>query len=138
MGKKLVIVESPAKAKTIKKILGGEYVVKSSVGHVRDLPLKRLGVDIKHGFAPKYVVVEGREKVVKELTRDAASAEGVYLAPDPDREGEAIAWHLQCLLSAGAAEVPFYRVSYNEVTPRGVSYAFEHPRDFNFSTQLFF
>ncbi len=95
MGKKLVIVESPAKAKTINKILGEDYVVKASLGHVRDLPPKKLGVDPENGFKPEYVNSKGKEKVLKELKAEAKACDQVFLAPDPDREGEAIAWHLK-------------------------------------------
>lgn len=127
MGKKLVIVESPAKAKTIGKILGSAYVVKSSVGHIRDLPERTLGVDIEHHFTPKYVVSSDKTKTVAELKKAAKSAEAIYLAPDPDREGEAIAWHLQETLAGEAKEAPFYRVQYNEITARAVKAAFEKP-----------
>ena len=129
MGKKLVIVESPAKAKTINKILGKDYVVKSSMGHVRDLPVKSLGVDVKEGFKPSYVLVKTRKKVVDELKAAAKDCDSIYLAPDPDREGEAIAWHLKEILSKpkANAEKPFYRVQYNEITPRAVRAAFENP-----------
>ncbi len=101
MPKGLVIVESPAKAKTIGKILGRDYVVKSSVGHIRDLPVKSIGVDVDNGFEPKYVMVHGKKKVVDELRKAAQQCDTVYLAPDPDREGEAIAWHLKVLLEEG-------------------------------------
>lgn len=127
MAKKLVIVESPAKAKTINKILGGDYLVKSSLGHVRDLPQKTLGVDIKHGFLPHYVLAKGKRKVVEELKKTARDCDAVYLAPDPDREGEAIAWHLQALLSATGKDKSFFRVQYNEITPRAVRAAFQNP-----------
>ena len=127
MGTKLVIVESPAKAKTINKILGKEYVVKSSVGHIRDLPVKNLGVDIEHSFAPRYVNVKGKQNVISELRKAAGSADRIYLAPDPDREGEAIAWHLMELLKADAAPEKFARVQYNEVTARAVREAFQNP-----------
>jgi len=127
MGKKLVVVESPAKAKTIGKILGSSYVVKSSVGHIRDLPERTLGVDIEHGFAPKYVFSKGKAKVIAELKKAAKECEAVYLAPDPDREGEAIAWHLRETLADVAKDKPFYRVQYNEITPRAVKAAFEQP-----------
>ena len=127
MGKKLVIVESPAKAKTIGKILGSGYVVKSSVGHIRDLPERTLGVDIEHGFAPKYVLSKGKSKVVAELKKAAKSCDELFLAPDPDREGEAIAWHLQETLADSAAGKPVHRVQYNEITPRAVRAAFDHP-----------
>jgi len=127
MGKKLVVVESPAKAKTIGKILGSGYVVKSSVGHIRDLPERTLGVDIEHDFAPKYVFSKGKAKVVAELKKAAKTCDEVYLAPDPDREGEAIAWHLQETLADAAKGKPFHRVQYNEITPRAVKAAFENP-----------
>jgi DNA topoisomerase-1 len=127
MGKKLVIVESPAKAKTINKILGDEYVVKSSMGHVRDLPVKTIGVDIKHGFKPKYVIVKGRTKTIDELKKTARTCDSVFLAPDPDREGEAIAWHLQAILKSVAKDIPFFRVQYNEITPGAVRKAFDNP-----------
>ena len=127
MGKKLVIVESPAKAKTIGKILGSGYVVKSSVGHIRDLPERTLGVDIEHGFAPKYVFSKGKAKVIAELKKAAKACDEIYLAPDPDREGEAIAWHLHEALADVAKGKPFHRVMYNEITPRAVKAAFEQP-----------
>ena len=91
---KLVIVESPAKAKTIKKYLGGDYEVIASMGHVRDLPKARLCVDVKNDFKPKYAIIKGKEKLVSELKEAAEEADTVYLATDPDREGEAISWHL--------------------------------------------
>ena len=133
MGKKLVIVESPAKAKTINKMLGKDYLVKSSMGHVRDLPVKVLGVDVKGGFKLSYEVVKGRKKVVDELTAAAKECDAIYLAPDPDREGEAIAWHLKEILSKGKANAgkPFYRITYNEITPRAVKAAFENPGEIN-------
>jgi DNA topoisomerase-1 len=127
MGKKLVIVESPAKAKTIGKILGSNYVVKSSVGHIRDLPERTLGVDIEHNFTPKYVVSSDKTKTVAELKKAAKTADAIYLAPDPDREGEAIAWHLHETLVGDAKEIPFYRVQYNEITARAVKAAFDNP-----------
>ncbi|MEI7900037.1 MAG: type I DNA topoisomerase, partial [bacterium] len=131
MGKKLVIVESPAKAKTIGKILGSGYVVKSSVGHIRDLPERTLGVDIEHGFTPKYVFSKGKSKVIAELKKAAKECDEIYLAPDPDREGEAIAWHLQETLADAAKGKPFHRVQYNEITPRAVKAAFEHSGQIN-------
>ena len=129
MAKGLVIVESPAKAKTINKILGHDYLVVSSMGHVRDLPEKKFGVDVKKGFAPSYVNVKRQAKVIQALSKEAKKCEAVYLAPDPDREGEAIAWHLKCLLEKVASKAKFYRVSYNEITPRAVRAAFAHPTD---------
>jgi DNA topoisomerase I len=129
MAKNLVIVESPAKAKTINKILGPDFVVKASMGHVRDLPVKVLGVDVDKGFALQYEVVKGRKKVVDELEAAAKDCDAIYLAPDPDREGEAIAWHLKTLLEAKRVNKgkTFYRVTYNEITPRAVREAFAHP-----------
>ena len=94
MKKHLVIVESPAKARTLSKILGGKYSIKASLGHIRDLPKSRLGVDIEHDFTPKYVVSRDKSKAVRELKQAVKSAGKIYLATDPDREGEAIAWHL--------------------------------------------
>ena len=111
MSKNLVIVESPAKAKTINKILGDSYVVKASMGHVRDLPEKEFGIDVEKGFKPRYVTIKGREKVLKELQEEAKTAEKIYLAPDPDREGEAIAWHLLAALSRMRGVPP---ASYDE------------------------
>ena len=127
MGKKLVIVESPAKAKTINKMLGADYVVKSSMGHVRDLPIKTLGVDIEDKFKPKYVLVASRKKVIAELKHAAETCDTVYLASDPDREGEAIAWHLMEMLKRPDKSNEFFRVQYNEITPRAIRQAFEHP-----------
>src|SRR5512139_798503 len=94
MDKTLVVVESPAKAKTIKKYLGPGYEVKASVGHIKDLPAKELGVRVSEGFVPEYQVIDGKDKIVKELRSAAQEASKVFLATDPDREGEAIAWHL--------------------------------------------
>jgi len=129
MATNLVIVESPAKAKTINKILGKDFVVKSSMGHVRDLPLKNIGVDIKDSFKPKYVLVKTRLKVVEELKKAAEKCDTIYLAPDPDREGEAIAWHLKTILTDKKATKTFFRVQYNEITPAAVRKAFAHPGD---------
>ena len=95
---KLVIVESPSKAKTIGKYLGSEYAVKASMGHLRDLPKSTMGVDLEHDFTPKYLPVSGKEDLIKELKKAAEKADTVYLATDPDREGEAISWHLKELL----------------------------------------
>ncbi|MDA0578370.1 MAG: type I DNA topoisomerase [Verrucomicrobia bacterium] len=131
MGKKLVIVESPAKAKTINKILGSGYVVKSSIGHVRDLPSRELGVDVENHFKPKYVVAEGKKKVIDGLKAEAKACDAIYLAPDPDREGEAIAWHIQQLLKPGNKDKKFYRVQYNEITERAVRQAFDNPGEIN-------
>ncbi|HLB25805.1 MAG TPA: type I DNA topoisomerase [Nitrospirota bacterium] len=125
MAKNLVVVESPAKAKTINKYLGKDYVVKASIGHVRDLPKERLAVDIEHGFAPEYVVIRGKSKVMAELKKAAKGADKVYLAPDPDREGEAIAWHVAEEL--GVPEEKLYRVLFNEITERGIAEAMKTP-----------
>jgi DNA topoisomerase-1 len=127
MGKKLVIVESPAKAKTINKILGKDYVVKASMGHVRDLPEKNLGIDIDKDFKPQYVNIKSREKVLKELQEQAGDSEAVFLAPDPDREGEAIAWHLREALKKKVAADHFFRVTYNEITEPAIRKAFSQP-----------
>ncbi|HMO50050.1 MAG TPA: type I DNA topoisomerase [Kiritimatiellia bacterium] len=131
MAKNLVIVESPAKAKTINKILGRDYVVKASMGHVRDLPEKEIGVDLEKGFKPKYVAIKSREKVVKDLKEAARAAETIVLAPDPDREGEAIAWHLMAALKGAVPPEQFQRVTYNEITAPAIREAFAHPRRIN-------
>ncbi len=127
MEKKLVIVESPAKAKTIGKFLGKDYIIRASMGHVRDLPKKKFGVDIKRGFTAEYVTVTGRKKLVDELRKVAEGVETVYLAPDPDREGEAIAWHLQNLLEDVVDPDRFFRVTYQEITRQAIIDAFNNP-----------
>jgi DNA topoisomerase-1 len=127
MPKSLVVVESPAKAKTIKKILGGDYIVESSVGHIRDLPPKELGVDIENAFAPKYVLIRGKGKVVKSLQSEARKVDNIYLAADPDREGEAICWHLFEELKK--TKKPIYRITYNEVTKNAILEAIQKPGD---------
>lgn len=129
MTKNLVIVESPAKAKTINKLLGKDYLVKASMGHVRDLPERALGVDVERGFAPQYVPIKGRTKILAELQAAAAKAEMVYLAPDPDREGEAIAWHLREALKGPKEK--FRRVTYNEITAAAIHKAFSEPGEIN-------
>lgn len=131
MAKKLVIVESPSKAKTINKMLGKEYIVTSSVGHIRDLPERSLGVDIAHGFAPKYEISKGKKTLIAELKKAAKECDVIYLAPDPDREGEAIAWHIEEVLKDACAGKPFLRVQYNEITPRAVKEAFASPGEIN-------
>jgi DNA topoisomerase-1 len=125
VAKSLVIVESPAKAKTINKFLGRNYTVKASMGHVRDLPAKSLAVDVEKNFAPKYEVVPGRKKILDELKKAAKTSSAIYLAADPDREGEAICWHLAHELKA--ARKPVHRVMFNEITKRAVTEAFTHP-----------
>ncbi|GAB4235703.1 MAG: type I DNA topoisomerase [Acidobacteriota bacterium] len=122
----LVIVESPAKARTIERYLGEDYFVRASKGHVRDLPERALGVDIKHGFRPTYRIIPGKESVVAQLRKDATQAKAIYLAADPDREGEAICFHLAELLAGnGGSEV--YRVLCNEITRDAIREAFAHP-----------
>jgi DNA topoisomerase-1 len=116
----IVIVESPAKAKTLEKFLGKNFRVLASYGHVRDLPKKGLGVDRAHRYEPTYEVLHGKEKTLAELKRATAKADAVYLAADPDREGEAISWHLMETLSPGAKDTPFRRVRFNEITKRAV------------------
>ena len=125
----LVIVESPAKAKTIKRYLGGNYEVIASMGHVRDLPKTRLSVDIKKKFAPKYEIIKGKEKLVEELKELAEKSDKIYLATDPDREGEAISWHLAYIL--GLPLDDNNRVEFNEITKNGVTNGMAHPRSIN-------
>ena len=122
----LVIVESPSKAKTIKKYLGPGYDVVASMGHVRDLPENRLSVDVKHDFKPKYTVIKGKEKLVDELKKTAANSDKVWLATDPDREGEAISWHLAYLLGLDTHDVN--RVTFNEITKNGIREGMAAPR----------
>lgn len=129
MGKDLIIVESPAKVKTIKKFLGSKYMVQASVGHIRDLPTKEIGVDEDHDFAPHYETIKGKEKVVRDLQDAAAKADTVYLAPDPDREGEAIAWHIAEVIKNKAKNIK--RIQFNEITARAVKNALENPHDIN-------
>jgi DNA topoisomerase-1 len=124
--KKLVIVESPSKAKTIGKFLGSTYRVVASVGHVRDLPKSKLGIDIDHDFEPQYISIRGKGDLIKELKREAKKASRVYLATDPDREGEAISWHLAYLLGIDPDEP--CRVTFNEITKPVVKEAIKHPR----------
>ena len=124
---KLVIVESPAKAKTIGKYLGSDYVVKASMGHLRDLPRKTMGVDIDHDFKPEYIPIEGKDKIINELRDAAAHSDFVYLATDPDREGEAISWHLKNLLHL--TDKNSKRVTFNEITKNAVQQGIAHPRD---------
>ena len=135
MAKNLIIVESPAKVRTIRKFLGKDYAVEASVGHVRDLPSKDLGVDEANDFAPKYQIIPGKQKVVSKLREAAEKAEHIFLAPDPDREGEAIAWHVaEILREAGskkkaAAEKTVSRIQFNEITAKAVREALAHPRE---------
>src|ERR1035437_1085793 len=128
MSKNLVIVESPAKARTLSGILGSDYVLKASMGHVRDLPKSQLGVDVENGFTPSYVIPKTKSKVVKELKAAAKEATTVYLATDPDREGEAISWHLLNAIKTNN-KIPYRRVVFHEITEEAVKEAFQHPRD---------
>lgn len=129
MQKNLVIVESPAKAKTIGKFLGKNYKVKASVGHIRDLPKSTLGIDIENDFEPKYITIRGKGPVIKELKSEAKKSDKIYLATDPDREGEAISWHLAHIL--GLEEEKPVRIEFNEITKEAVSEAIENPRPIN-------
>jgi len=126
MAKSIVIVESPAKAKTLEKFLGKGFKVMASYGHVRDLPRKGLGVDREHSYEPTYEVLAGKEKTINELKRAAKTADAVYLAADPDREGEAISWHLRETLKPGAGKTVFRRVRFNEITKKAVLAAMEN------------
>src|SRR5574341_23888 len=123
--KNMVIVESPARAKTIGKFLGPSFFVRSSMGHVRDLPERKLSVDVENNFAPEYKIIPSRKKLVSELLADSKKADTIYLASDLDREGEAIAWHL-----TKALEIPdekAQRVTFNEITKDAILEAFNHP-----------
>ncbi|MFA5168652.1 MAG: type I DNA topoisomerase [Candidatus Omnitrophota bacterium] len=126
--KHLVIVESPAKAKTINKFLGHDFQVVASMGHVRDLPKSRMGVDLAHDFAPEYIIIRRALKTVKQLKKDAENKETIYVAPDPDREGEAISWHLAHIFSEKDHGPKILRVEFNEITKEAVLKAFDHPR----------
>src|SRR5713226_2682955 len=132
MPKALVIVESPAKAKTINKYLGKEFIVKASLGHVKDLPKNDLSVDVENGFEPHYEVIEGKKKLIAELKQTARKVESVYLAADPDREGEAICFHLQEELKGKGDQGPkIFRVMFNEITKKAIEKAFENPGQVN-------
>jgi DNA topoisomerase-1 len=126
MAKSLIIVESPAKAKTLRKYLGNDYTVKASIGHVKDLPERRLGIDIANNFTPEYVTIKGKNKVLQELRAEAKKAERIFLAPDPDREGEAIAWHIANELPQ-SPKAQIHRVLLHEITPKGIREALQHP-----------
>ena len=124
MGKSLVIVESPAKAKTVNHYLGEEYIVKASMGHVRDLPEKKLGVDVQADFQPTYQIIPEKKKVVAELKKAAKASDRVILAADPDREGEAISWHLSQLIQEDNPNIS--RVVFHEITKEGIEEAFKN------------
>src|ERR1017187_1155975 len=125
MKKNLVIVESPAKAKTIEKYLGKDYKVLASVGHVRDLPAKKLGVDVKKKFKPTYEIIKGKDKVIESIKEASKKATTIFLAPDPDREGEAIAWHIAQELKVHKKKIK--RILFNEITKKAVIEAIKHP-----------
>jgi len=122
-GKNLIIVESPSKAKTINKIVGDDFQVKASVGHIKDLPEDKLGVDIQKGFEPEYIIIPGKEKIVKELKESAKKAKKIFIATDPDREGEAIAYHIAEEIKAPEDRV--FRAVFHEITPNAVKSAIE-------------
>ena len=124
----LVIVESPAKAKTIEHYLGTGYTVKASMGHLIDLPKSRMAINIEDNFQPEYITVRGRAKLLKELQKDAKNSTQVLLASDNDREGEAIAWHLRNALR-DKTEAPIERIVFNEITPVAIKEAVKHPGD---------
>ena len=126
MGKSLVIVESPAKIKTLKKFFGNDFIFESSLGHIRDLPSKGFGIDVEHDFEPQYEVLEEKEAVVQKLRQAAKQCDMVYLSPDPDREGEAIAWHIAAILPKNQK---VRRITFNSITKEAVLEAFNHPRD---------
>src|SRR5579883_2923845 len=127
----LVIVESPAKAKTIGKYLGKQYVVRASLGHIKDLPKKDLAVDVDNDFTPVYEVIEGKRKLIAELKQEARKSQAVYLAADPDREGEAICYHLQEELQERKNGPKIFRVMFNEITKNAIQKAFEKPATVN-------
>lgn len=130
MAENLVIVESPAKMKTIKKFLGSNYMVDASMGHVRDLPKSSLGIDLKNDYEPKYITIRGKGELLSALRKDAKKADKIYLATDPDREGEAISWHLIAALNlADQKDKKVLRITFNEITKNAVKNAIKHPRD---------
>ena len=127
MGQKLVIVESPAKAKTIGKYLGKNYIVEASMGHVRDLPKSKLGVDIENNYNPKYITIRGKGELVDKLRKAAKKADKIYLATDPDREGEAISWHLANILKISEDET--CRIEFNEITKTAVKECYKRSQE---------
>ncbi|SVE41477.1 uncharacterized protein METZ01_LOCUS494331, partial [marine metagenome] len=128
--KSLLIVESPTKVQTLKKIVGKNFIVKASVGHLKDLPKKKLGVDVDNDFAPEYITIRGKGKILSELKTAAKKSRDIYLAPDPDREGEAIANHI-CNEVSRFNKGKVYRVLFNEITKKAVKEAIEHPTELN-------
>ena len=127
MAENLVIVESPGKVKSIGKFLGKGYKVEASIGHIRDLPKSQIGVDIDNNFEPKYITIRGKGDVISKLKKEAKSAKKIYLATDPDREGEAISWHLAHILNIDEGQK--CRVSFNEITQNAVKNALKQPRE---------
>ena len=125
--KHLVIVESPAKAKTIKKFLGNTYKIEASMGHVRDLPKSQLGIDMENDYEPRYITIRGKGELLSKLRKEAKSADKVYLATDPDREGEAISWHL--LHALNLKEKPISRITFNEITKNAVKKSISEARE---------
>ena len=131
MAKSLIVVESPTKVKTIKKFLGSGFDVVASMGHIKDLPKSTLGIDLEKNFEPTYSVIEAKKKTIDELTKAAKNAENIYLAPDPDREGEAIAWHISEVVNAKNKNI--YRVLFNDLTKKTVLEAINNPLELNFN-----
>ncbi|HEY6330455.1 MAG TPA: toprim domain-containing protein, partial [Blastocatellia bacterium] len=130
MAKALVVVESPSKAKTINKYLGADFTVLASVGHVKDLPKKGIGIDFDNNFEPTYEVIPGKEKVIKQLKSAAKAVDTIYVATDPDREGEAIGWHIREELEGkGKNRKTVRRVLFNEITKAAIQESFKHPTD---------
>ena len=130
MANSLVIVESPAKVKTIKKFLGSSYEVDASNGHVRDLPKSQLGIDVEHDYEPKYITIRGKGEILAKLRKEVKKADRIYLATDPDREGEAISWHLSKALKLDELkDKKVYRISFNEITKNAVKASLKAPRD---------
>ena len=127
MARYLVIVESPAKVKTIKKFLGSNYVVTASNGHVRDMPKSQMGIDIENDYEPKYITIRGKGEILAKLRKEVKKADKIYLATDPDREGEAISWHLSKALKL--EDKKFYRISFNEITKNAVKASLKNPRE---------
>ena len=127
MAKYLVIVESPAKVKTIKKFLGSSYEVVASNGHVRDFPKSQLGIDVEHDYEPKYITIRGKGDILANLRKEVKKADKIYLATDPDREGEAISWHLYCALKLEDKKV--YRITFNEITKNAVKESLKNARE---------
>ena len=129
MSKSLIIVESPAKARTLQRYLGKSFTVKASVGHIRDLPINSLGVDVENDFTPKYVTIKGKTKIINELKSAAKKADRIFLAPDPDREGEAIAYHIAESLKK--SKKPIHRALFHELTKKAILSAIENSTELN-------